>query len=109
MKILLAIGLLMCFTDSFTGCSMLDPHKMCQDQLADTRAQLTRTSALAANLTAQLQKQQAEIEAMQQFNADNIRREKERSLAQIEAQRKDLERERFEIDRMREIEAHLDD
>jgi len=77
---------------------------MCEDQLADTRAQLARTAALANNLSAELQEQQAEIEVVKQFSAENVRREKEKELARIEAQRKDLERERFEIDQMRELE-----
>jgi hypothetical protein len=103
MKLLLTIGLLMWLTACLSGCSAFG-HQMCEDQLADTRAQLARTAALANNLSAELQEQQAEIEVVKQFSAENVRREKEKELARIEAQRKDLERERFEIDQMRELE-----
>jgi hypothetical protein len=89
MKLLLTIGLLMWSTASLSGCSAFG-QKMCEDQLADTRAQLARTAALANNLSAQLQKQQAEIEVVKQLNAENVRREKEKELARIEAQRQDL-------------------
>jgi hypothetical protein len=109
MKNLLTVGLLVS-SIGLGGCAALNPQKMCEDQLADARAQLTQTAALATRLSAQLKEQQAEIEAVRQLSAEDVRRERAKSLAEIEAQREDLERERFEINRMRQIEeAHADD
>ena len=91
------------------GCSALDPRRMCEKELADTRAKLDRTSQLANNLSVQLQAQRAEILDLKQHNVEDVRREKEQTLAQIEIKRQELEQERFEINRIRRLEqADLD-
>jgi len=76
---------------------------MCEKELADTRAQLEQTSRLANGLSAQLRAQQAELQDLKELNVEDVRREKEQALAQIEIKRQELEQQRFEIDRMREL------
>jgi hypothetical protein len=108
-KSLLTIGL---FASSLVwgfGCSALDPRRMCEKELADTRAQLEQTSQLANRLSAQLKTQQAELLELKQHSVQDVRREKEQALAQIEIKNQELQQERFEIDRMRELQlADLD-
>jgi hypothetical protein len=103
MKFLANIGLLVCLLVWATGCSALDPRRMCEKELADTRAKLDQTSQLAGRLSAQLQAQEAELQTLKQHNVEDVRREKEQALAQLEIKRQQLEQERFEIDRMREL------
>jgi predicted transcriptional regulator len=60
MKSLVIIGLLASSVAWAVGCSALDPRRMCEKELADTRAQLEQTSKLANKLSAQLRAQQVE-------------------------------------------------
>jgi len=103
MKVLVNIGLLVLLPAWVAGCSSLDPRRMCEQELADTRAKLDQTSQLANELSAQLRGQQAEIRELKEHNVADVRREKEQALAQIEIKRQELEEERFEIDQMREL------
>jgi len=103
MKSNLIIGLLASSLAWAVGCSALDPRRMCEKELADTRAQLEQTSQLANKLSTQLQAQQAELLDLKQHKVADLRREKEQALAQLEIKRQELEQERFEIDRMREL------
>lgn len=103
MKSLLIIGLLASSPAWAAGCGALSPHRICEQELADTRAQLDQTTQLANKLSAQLKAQQAELSDLKQHNVADVRREKEQALAQIEIKRQQLEEERFEIDRMREL------
>jgi len=102
-KLLVIIGLLASSVPWAVGCSALDPRRMCEKELADTRAQLEQTSKLANKLSAQLRAQQAELQDLKEHNVEDVRREKEQTLAQIEIKRQEMEQERFEIDRMREL------
>ncbi len=104
MKFLLIAGLLASSLVSAVGCSALDPRRMCEKELADTRAKLEQTSQLANKLSAQLKAQQAELLDLKQHNAEDVRREKEQALAQIEIKRQELEQERFELNRIRQLE-----
>jgi hypothetical protein len=103
MKSFLIVGTLVSFMPWAIGCSALDPRKMCEKELADTRAQLEQTSKLANELSSQVRAQQAELQDLKEHNIEDVRREKERTLAQIDIKRQELEQERFEIDRMREL------
>jgi hypothetical protein len=100
----LIIALLVSCSVSVFGCGALNPHRMCEKELADTRAKLEQTSQLANKLSVQLKAQQAELQDLKEHNVKDVRREKEQALAQIEIKRQELEQERFEIDRMRELE-----
>jgi len=83
---------------------------MCEQELAETRARLAQTSQLADKLSVQLKEQQAELSDLKQHNVEDVRREKEQALTQIEAERQALEQERFEINRIRILEqAQRDD
>jgi hypothetical protein len=104
MKLLLIPGLLATLMVSTVGCDALNPHRFCEAELADTKAQLAQTSQLATNLQAQVQQQRAELDTVKKLNAANVRREKEQALIQIEAKREQLEQERFDLDRIRAIE-----
>jgi len=86
------------------GCDALNPHRMCEAELNETKAQLAQTSQLANNLQTQVQQQRAELETVKKLNAADVRREKEQALIQIEAKREQLEQERFDLDRIRAIE-----
>ena len=104
MEFLMIAGLLASSLVSVMGCSALDPRRMCEKELADTRAKLEQTSQLANKLSAQLKAQQAELLDLKQHNAEDVRREKEQALAQIEIKRQELEQERFELNRIRQLE-----
>ena len=86
------------------GCSGMMSHKFCEQELADTQAKLAQTTQLANNLSLQLQQQRAELDKVKRVNAANVRREKEQAMLQIDAKRAELDQERFEIDRMRQLE-----
>jgi len=87
----LTIGLLAWSLAWAFGCSALDPRRMCEKELADTRAQLEQTSQLANKLSVQLKAQQAELLELKQHNLQDVRREKEQALTQIEIKRQELE------------------
>ena len=107
---LLFIGLIGSSLASAIGCGALDPRRMCEQELAETRARLAQTSQLADKLSVQLKEQQAELSDLKQHNVEDVRREKEQALTQIEAERQALEQERFEINRIRILEqAQRDD
>jgi len=102
-KSLLITGLLASLLPWAVGCSALDPHRICEKELADTRAQLEQTSQLANKLTSQVRAQRAELQDLKEHSVEDVRRQEAQALAQIEVKRQELEQERFEIDRMREI------
>lgn len=104
MKSLLITGLFATSMLATAGCSALNPHRMCEAELAETKAQLAQTSQLANKLQAQVQQQRAELDAVKKISAANVRHEKERALIEIEAKREQLEQERFDIDRIRALE-----
>jgi hypothetical protein len=104
MKSFVITGLLATLMVSTAGCDALNPHRFCEAELADTKAQLAQTSQLAEKLQEQVREQRAELDAVKKVNATNVRREKEQALTQIEAKREELEQERFDIDRIRAIE-----
>jgi hypothetical protein len=54
-------------------------------------------------LSTQVKEQQAEIAELKEHNVEEVRREKEQALAQIEIKRQELEQERYQIDRMRRL------
>jgi septal ring factor EnvC (AmiA/AmiB activator) len=103
MKFFLVPGLLVPATVWVMGCAAMNPHRMCEEELADAHAQLAQTAAQEKKMSAMLRQQQAEIDSLKHVSAANVRRQKEKALAEIEAQREDLERERFEVNRMREL------
>lgn len=103
-KSLLIIGLIGASLVSVSGCSALDPRRMCEEELAETRAKLAQTSQLANSMETQLQAQRAELIALKRHNAESVRREKEQALDQIEAKRQQLEEERYEVNRIRQLE-----
>jgi len=104
MKLWLIGGLLAASMLPMAGCDALNPHRFCEAELADTKAQLAQTQQLANNLQAQVRQQRAELDTMKKVNATNIRREKEQALTQIEAKREQLEQERWDVDRIRAME-----
>ena len=104
MKWSLMTGLLATAMVSTLGCSALNPHRMCEAELADTKAQLAQTSQLANKLQVQVREQRAELDAVKKISSANVRREKEHALVEIEAKREQLEQERFDIDRIRALE-----
>ena len=109
MKSLLITGLLASLMLSTAGCDALNPHRFCEAELADTKAQLAQTQQLANNLQAQVRQQRAELDAVKKVNAANVRREKERALNQIEAKREQLEQERWDVDRIKaSVQADLE-
>src|SRR5258708_244577 len=87
MKSLLIAGLLASPLGLAAGCGALDPHRMCEKELADTRGKLEQTSQLANKLSRQLKVQQAELNELKQHNVEDVRREKKQALAQIEIKR----------------------
>jgi septal ring factor EnvC (AmiA/AmiB activator) len=104
MQRFLFVGLLGSTLVLAIGCNALDPRRMCEKELTETRAKLDQTSQLASRLSEQLKAQQAELRDLKQHNVEDVRREKEQALAQIEIKRQELEQERFEINRMRILE-----
>jgi hypothetical protein len=104
MKSLLIAGLLATSMLPMAGCDALNPHRFCEAELADTKAQLAQTQQLANHLQAQVQEQKAELETVKKLNASNVRREKEKALNQIEAKREQLEQERWDVDRIKAME-----
>lgn len=102
-KTVLIAGLL-ATSMSLVGCDALNPHKMCEAELTETKAQLAHTQQIAKNLSVRLQQQQAELDSIKRVNAANVRREKQQAVSEIDSKRAQLDQERFEIDRIRAIE-----
>jgi septal ring factor EnvC (AmiA/AmiB activator) len=103
LKFLVNLGLLASLVAGVAGCSALDPRKTRDKELAETRAKLDQTTQLANELSTQVKEQQAEIAELKEHNVEEVRREKEQALAQIEIKRQELEQERYQIDRMRKL------
>jgi|SRR5271163_1431508 hypothetical protein len=103
LKFLLNLGLVASLLAGMAGCSALNSHSMRDKELAETRAKLDQTTQLANELSTQVKEQQAEIAELKEHNVEEVRREKEQALAQIEIKRQELEQERYQIDRMRRL------
>jgi septal ring factor EnvC (AmiA/AmiB activator) len=103
LKFLLNLGLVASLLAVMAGCSALNSRSMRDKELAETRAKLDQTTQLANELSTQVKEQQAEIAELKEHNVEEVPREKEQALAQIEIKRQELEQERYQIDRMRRL------
>jgi hypothetical protein len=95
------------------GCARMfsaQTHKLCEDELAEVKGQQAQTVQLAQKEREELELQRQEIQALKSRSSEFTRSQQQQieqeiadSQRQIEEERQALQKERFQVNQMREL------